>query len=96
MSEGKSLFKFVLDTHENNHNTRRQFHYRINRFKFNSSIRKPLSFFAPWYSTHGWLWKGVVAYVAYYWLFKRTPEVKHWNREGYYYEEDVKTPKLSC
>jgi len=95
MPEGKKLFKFYLDQHENNHNTRSQFFYRVNRFKFFSSIRKPLTFFAPWYTTHGWLSKGVVAYLIYYYLIKKTPEVKHWNREGYNYEEEVKTPKLT-
>jgi len=30
-------------------------------------LRRPFSF-APWYQTCGWGFKGVVAYLAYYWL----------------------------
>jgi hypothetical protein len=92
MSEGHKLFKFYLDSYEKHHNTRPEFLYRINRNKFQTMIMKPVSWFAPWYSSQGWIMKGALLYFVYYWTFKKQPYTKHWNREGYVYEEEHKTP----
>jgi len=94
MTEGKKLFKFHLDVNENYYNTRPEYLYRMNRFKYNTAIMKPLSFFAPAYNAQGWILKGALVYFAYYWMFKREPYTKHWNREGYIYESAHKTPTM--
>ena len=90
-TQGRQLFKFHLDQYENKHNTRPEFLYRMNRSRFNTSIMRPVAL-APWYIGQGWIVKGAVAYFIYYWLFVRQPYTKHWNRQGYYYEEHHKTP----
>ncbi len=95
-SENKKLFKFYLDKSEKHYNTRPEFLYRTNRAKYGTAIMRPLSFFAPFYSGQGWVLKGAVVYFAYYWLFKRQPYTKHWNREGYVYESHHKTPNQMC
>jgi hypothetical protein len=92
MSSNKQLFKYHLDLKEKAHNTRPQFIFRSHRLKFDTKVLKPISFFAPWYSTSGWFMKGAAVYFAYYWLFKKTPYTKHWNREGYEYEVTHKAP----
>jgi hypothetical protein len=90
--EGKKLFKYYLDQYEHKHNTRPEFFYRMHRSKFQTMVMRPVSFFAPWYSTSGYLFKGAVIYLVYYWVFKSQPHTKHWNREGYVYEITHKTP----
>ena len=37
------------------------------RWRFNTLVRKPYSL-APFYQMGGWGFKGIVAYLAYYWL----------------------------
>ncbi len=92
MSEGNKLFKFHLDSYEKQHNTRPEFLYRIHRNKFQTMVMKPFSWFAPWYASQGWVMKGALVYFVYYWTIKKTPYTLHWNREGYFYEQEHKTP----
>src|SRR5690348_16656450 len=91
VGEGRKLFKYYLEKHENHYNTRPQFIYRTHRFKFNTFLRRPLSFFSPWYSFNGWVFKGGLAYLAWYYLLQRKPHTPHWNRQGYHYETKHKT-----
>jgi hypothetical protein len=92
---GRKLFKFQLDKMEKDYNTRSEFLYRLNRSKFDTSIMRPYSFFAPFYHANGWILKGFLLYATYYYLFKSKPYSQHWNREGYIYESTHKTPSLS-
>jgi hypothetical protein len=88
--EEKKLFKYYLDKNKEYHANRPQFDYRINRWKFNTYLRVPAAI-VPWNLYSGWVMKGAYIYIAYYLLFKRSPLVKHWNREGYNYEKIHKT-----
>lgn len=88
------LFKHYLDIVEKRHNEKPLFLYRINRWRFNTLLRKPLTI-APYYIGHGWLTKGAFVYFVYYWTLKRNPELMHLNREGYYYEPQHKTTKIN-
>jgi hypothetical protein len=90
--QSKKLFKFYLDQYEQKHNTRPEFLYRMNRNRFNTAIMRPISWYAPWYNGQGWIAKGAVVYFLFYWLIKKQPYTKHWNREGYFYEKQHKTP----
>ncbi len=83
---GKKLFKYYLEEKEAYHNSRPQFDYRINRWKFNTYLRVPFSL-VPRNMFYGWVLKGSIAYFLYFLLIKRTPYVKHINRQGYEYEK---------
>jgi hypothetical protein len=87
--EEKKLFKYYLDKNREYHANRPQFDYRINRWKFNSQFRRPFAII-PWHFFSGWVGKGACLYIAYFFLFKRQPFIKHWNRQGYEYEKEHK------
>jgi hypothetical protein len=88
--EEKKLFKYYLEKKKAYHASRPQFDYRVNRCKFNTHFRVPYSLI-PWNMYSGWVMKGAYIYIAYYYLLKRQPFIKHWNREGYEYEKQHKT-----
>jgi hypothetical protein len=92
--EEKKLFKYYLDKNKEYHGSRPQFDYRINRWRFNTFVRRPMAL-VPWSIFSGWIMKGAYLYIAYYILFKSTPFVKHWNREGYEYEREHKAPPMA-
>lgn len=94
-NNNNKLFKFHLDAFEKKYNTRPEFLYRMHRTRYNTAVMKPMSFFAPFYNSQGWVLKGAVVYFLYYWLIKSKPHSKHWNRVGYVYEKDHKTPNLT-
>lgn len=68
-TENKKLFKHYLTEYKNYNQERPQFLYRIERWRFNTILRRPFHI-APWYTFNGWLLKGCIAYLAYYFLLK--------------------------
>jgi len=92
MQEEKKLFKYYLREAKTAYEKRPDFFYRTNRWRLETIMRRPMTF-APWYFGNGWIMKGAMLYLAYYYLIKSTPYAKHWNRVGYEYETHHKTNK---
>jgi hypothetical protein len=90
----KKLFKFHLDVAKQNYEKTPDFFYRTNRWRMETNMRRPMGI-APWYFSNGWIFRGACIYLAYYYLIKRTPYRKSWNRVGYEYESHHKTSKGS-
>jgi len=83
MSQEKVNFAKDLKHLETEYNTRSQFVFRMNRFKFNNGVRIPYSPVSIRTITGGWLLKGALAYTLFYYTCKRLPISPYLNREGY-------------
>ena len=83
MSESKNshLFSNQLKNMEKSHLERPEFIYRMHRNRFDTLGRIPAMY--SWSVTHGWIFKGFLAYSICYLLFTRKPAAPHVNREGY-------------
>ncbi len=90
-STGMNL-KATLDAHEIHNNTKPQFPYRMNRWRYDTYLKRSLGF-NPRGIFSGWVLKGGIAYIVYYYVIRRQPHISHWNREGYFYESAHKAPK---
>lgn len=92
--DGPNFLKHLTEL-ENTYNTRPQFIYRLNRFRYDTFLRIPHNIsLRPW--TGGWVLKGIMAYSVFYLLLRRTPTVPYLNREGYYnYDYGHHTSQMS-